>query len=455
MASETTTFQGSALPRLRRELTLRDLIVYGVVAVTPSGGGTVFGLASVLSNGHAVTAILFAMVAMTLTAVSYGRMAALYPAAGSAYTYVARSTHPYLGFLAGWAMLLDYLLIPLFCVLYGSLSIQRMAPELPFVGIAAVFALAITVLNVAGIRATARANLALIASMGAALLVFDFFAAATVVRQGGWDALFSIKPFYDPATFGFGAVARATSFAAFAYLGFDTVTTLAEDVVNPRRNVMRAAVGVCLFTGVFGGLLVYLSQLVWPDFRSFPHVETAFFDVAKRAGGDTLFQAMATLLVFANVGAGLTGQVGAAPLLFGMGRDGVLPQAFFSHLDPKRNAPTYNIALLGILSFAGALYFNYETVAEVLNFGAFLGFMSVNAAAIWRLSIQGGKGAARGLADAVVPALGLVFCFIIWWGLAPVAKMAGAAWFALGVLFLLARTSGFKRRLDLAGIFEG
>jgi len=437
-------------PRLRRQLTLTDLVVYGIVAVTPSAPVTVFGLTSSLSNGFAVTAILFGMVAMVFTAISYGKMAALYPAAGSAYTYVARSMHPYLGFLAGWAMLLDYLVIPLFCVLYGSLNIQRMFPQVPFVVFAAGFAVAITGLNVMGIRATARANLILIALMGVVLVIFDTLAAAAIVRQGGWNALFSLKPFYDPATFSFGAVARATSFAALAYLGFDAVTTLAEDVVNPRRNVMLAVVGVCVFTGVFGGLLTYLGQLLWPDYKTFTNIETAFLDVARRAGSEAMFQAMAILLVVANVGAGLTGQLGAARVLFGMGRDGVLPRSWFAYLDPKRNAPTYNIVLLGLSSFAGALYFNYETVAEVLNFGAFLGFMAVNGAAVWHFSIRGGKWS-----EGVAPALGFVFCFVIWWGLAPLAKTLGAIWFAAGLAYLLFRTAGFKRRFEMADVFEG
>jgi len=97
---------------LRRVLGVWDLILYGIVAVTPSAPVTVFGIAMRDSKGHAIDTILIAMVAMILTAVSYGRMATLYPSAGSAYTYVGRGLNPYLGFLAGWAMLLDYLFIP-------------------------------------------------------------------------------------------------------------------------------------------------------------------------------------------------------------------------------------------------------------------------------------------------------------------------------------------------------
>ncbi len=313
------------VPRLRRVLGVWDLILYGIVAVTPSAPVTVFGIAMRDSKGHAIDTILIAMVAMILTAVSYGRMATLYPSAGSAYTYVGRGLNPYLGFLAGWAMLLDYLFIPLFCVIYGTVSFQRMVPWIPYVLSTALFAGAMTFANLRGIRTTARTSEIMVGGMMIVLLTFIALAIRHLFAEGGVAAVVSTMPFYNPATFEIKSVATATSFAALTYLGFDSVTTLAEDVRNPKRNVMLAAVGVCVFTGLFGGLLTYLAQLVWPDFNALTNVETAFMDVTKRVGGPLLFSAMAILLVVANVGAGLTSQVGAARLLFGMGREMCFP----------------------------------------------------------------------------------------------------------------------------------
>src|SRR6516164_2976298 len=187
--------------RLRRVLTVWDLILYGLVAVTPSAPATVFGLASLRSHGHAVDTILAAMVAMVLTAISYGRMAALYPSAGSAYTYVGRGLHPYLGFVSGWAMLLDYVVSPLFCVIYGSLALKRAVPALPYPVCAALFAGGITYLNLRGIRATARANQVLLTFMFAVLMSYIVLAVRYLIAQHGFMGLFSFKPFHDPATF--------------------------------------------------------------------------------------------------------------------------------------------------------------------------------------------------------------------------------------------------------------
>lgn len=441
------TPNGAEVPRLRRVLSLWDLILYGIVAVTPSAPVTVFGLALVMSKGHAVDTILVAMVAMVLTGFSYGRMAALYPAAGSAYTYVGRGLNPHLGFLAGWAMLLDYVVIPLFCVIYGSLAIQRILPQVPYLAWTAFLAGLMTYLNLRGIRSTARANQVLISVMMLVLITFIILAIRYMVGHQGWAGLFTLRPFYNPQTFSVSSLATATSFAALTYLGFDSVTTLAEDVHNPRRNVMLATVLVCGFTGVFGGLLVYLGQIVWPDYHTFTNIETAFMDVTQRVGGPLLFQAMALLLFVANVGAGLTGQVGAARLLFGMGRDNVIPRKIFSYLDPKRNTPTINIWMIGILAFVGAQFMSYELTAEILNFGAFLGFMGVNFAMFWQFYVVGQPGRKKGfLLDALVPGLGFIFCLVIWLGLAAPAKIAGGIWFAFGLTHSAIRTRGFRTR---------
>jgi amino acid transporter len=432
--------------KLHRVLSLRDLIFYGIVAVTPSAPATIFGLAEVKSRGHVVVTILAAMVAMVLTAISYGRMAAVYPSAGSAYAYVSRGIHPYVGFFAGWAMLLDYVFIPLFCVIYGTLSLQRAVPWLPFWLGALLFAGSITLVNLRGIRYTARANDIMIAFMFAVLLAFIFCSIRYLVARHGVGSLLSTIPLYNPATFNPRDIASATSFAALTYLGFDAVTTLAEDVKNPRRNVLLAAVFVCLFTGLFGGLLVYLAHLAWPEYATFPNVDTAFIDVTGRVGGRALFQSMAILLVVANIGAGLTSQVGAARLLFGMGRENVIPRRIFARLHPVRNTPSINILLLGILAFLGAQVLSYELTAELLNFGAFLGFMGVNAAVIVSFWLRAAEPKARSLMlDLLLPAAGFLFCLVIWVGLSWPAKIAGTLWLIVGVAVLAFHTKQFSQ----------
>lgn len=180
-----------------------------------------------------------------------GLMASLYPSAGSAYTYVGKSLNPYLGFMAGWVMFLDYLIVPIINTVYGSLTLERLVPGVPFLVWVVAFVLAITLLNLRGIRTTARSDEILLAIMCVVIGAFMVLAVRYIFQIRGLSGLFSFRPFYDKSTFHFGAVMTATSFAALTYIGFDGVTTLAEDVKNPRRNMLLAPVLVCLFTGLF------------------------------------------------------------------------------------------------------------------------------------------------------------------------------------------------------------
>lgn len=436
--------------RLRRVLTLWDLVFYGLVLIQPTAPIPLFGVAQKLSNGHTVTTILIAMFAMMITAFSYGRMAAVYPSAGSAYTYVGKALNPHLGFLIGWAMLLDYILQPLLNSIWIAVAIHtRYFPQMPYAVAAFLVVAFMTALNLRGIKTSARANKILLVCMCTVIAVFLVLAVWYLYSDGGWGGLFSTQPFYNPQTFNGHQIWMATSFAALTYIGFDGITTLSEDVENPKRNVLLATVLVCLFTGIFAGIEVYLGQRIWPNWHTFPNLETAFMDVCQRVGGMPLFQAMGAILVLAALGSGLTGGLGAARLLFGMGRDGVLPRKFFGHLHPNTNTPTYNILLIGLVAFVGAVSLNYignayEHAAELLNFGAFLAFMGVNLSTFWHFSIVLRSGRKRILGDAILPLIGFVFCALIWWNLNILAKAVGGIWFAIGIAYIVYSTKGFR-----------
>ncbi len=441
----------SSAPRLRRTLTLWDLIFYGIVLIQPIAPVPLYGVAQKLSDGHFVTIILIALFAMLITAVSYGRMGALYPTAGSAYTYVGRGLNPHLGFLAGWAMILDYLLQPLINTVWISTALhERYLPQVPYIAWAALIAGIMTLLNLAGVKSSARANKVLLAVMSVVVAFFVWLAIRYLWHGQGWAGLLSTEPLYNPKTFNSHKILTATSFAALTYIGFDGVTTLAEDVENPKRNILLAVVLTCIFAGVCSGFEAYLGARVWPDWHSFPNLETAYMDICKRVGGLLLFNAMGFILIVAAFGSGLTGTLGAARLLFGMGRDGVLPRKFFGYLKPGSGTPTYNILLIGGIAFAGAVLLNYigsayEHAGELLNFGAFLAFMGVNFACFWQFSMLGKPGYKRNLLrDAVLPLIGFAFCGLIWWNLNSLAKAVGGIWFAIGLLYVGYKTNWFR-----------
>jgi putrescine importer len=439
---------------LRRVLKLHDLIFYGIVLVQPIAAVPLFGLADRISHGHVVTVILIAMVAMMLTAISYGRLAAVYPSAGSAYSYVTRELSPYLGFLVGWAMLLDYLIIPIINVVYGTLTLTRLFPGLPPVAVTLGLTAFITLLNVWGIQTTARATMVLLALMFTVIMAFIGLALLYLFRHGGVHNVLSSAPFYTRGDTPFSAIATATSLAALTYIGFDGVTTLSEEAENPRRNILLATIYVCLFTGLFSAIQVYLAQRVWPDFQSFGNLETAFMDVSRRVGGNLLFEGLAFTLVLASIGSGLGGQAAAARLLFGMGRNGALPKRFFGHLQHSRGVPIYNVLAIGVTTVLGSLYLNFETGAELLNFGALLAFMGVNVAAARHFYLaRAGNADRRLIRDLALPLMGLIFCLWIWLSLPTLAKTVGFIWLLLGIVYAFALTGSLQQppgQLDFA-----
>ncbi len=414
-----------------------------MVLIQPIAPVGIFGIAGVMARGHVSTTLLLAMLAMLPTAYSYGRMSILYPAAGSAYTYVGRGLNPHLGFLTGWVMLLDYLVIPVINVIYFALTIQRIVPGVPYVVWVAITVAALTVLNIQRVRFTARANQAMLGVMTVVIVAFVALAARYLFRAGHWPGLFSIRPFYDPAGFDLRAIATATSLAALTYIGFDGVTTLAEEVENPKRNIPRATVLVCLATGLMSTIEIYLAQRAWPDYSSFSNPETAFLDVCGRVGGPLLFQAMAAILVVACFGSGLAGQVAAARLLYGMGRDGVLPP-ILGRLGTRSGVPVWNVVFIGALTLAGSLLIDYARAAALLNFGAFLAFMGVNLAAVRRCFFGSPDGRRSWLRTLIVPAAGFLFCATIWVNLPSAAKVAGGSWLLIGIIYQAVKTRGFR-----------
>jgi putrescine importer len=447
MAESTESVERSiSTPHLSRVLGLWDLIFYGMVLISPVAPVPLFGLAQTLSHGFTATCILIAMGAMAITAVSYGRMATLHPSAGSAYTYVGQGLNPHLGFLIGWAMFLDYFIQPILSGIYGALTIQRLLPGVPYVVLAAGFVGLMTYLNLQSIRGTARANEILLVIMTAVIGIFIVMAIRYLFRTQGVGSVFSVEPFYDPHTFQLHAIATGTSLAALTYIGFDGVTLLAEEVKDPKRNVLLASVLVCIFTGLFSVLQVYLAQRVWPDYRTFRHMETAFMDVAGRVGHVGLFDAIAVILVVSFFGTGLTGQLGAARLLFSMGRDKVLPQKLFACLN-RSKVPAPNILIIGALAFFATQFLTFELAAELLNFGAFLAFMGVNLASFVQFYVVRKPGRSRHFVkDAVIPLLGFLFCLWIWLNLSKPAKVVGGIWLGAGFAYAVTKTRGFRSK---------
>jgi amino acid transporter len=431
------------------------LVYYGIILTSPIAAVPLFGEAQVLSRGHTVTTLLLAMIAMSVTAVSFGRMAHVYPSSGSVYSYISKTLNPHVGFILGWAMFLEYLFQPIQNSLYAVLAIHRMVPEVPFALLAALTVGFITVLTTQGIKFNARTNELLLAFMLLVTGIFLVQAFRYVVLHQTFSGLLSLQPIYNPATFNLRAVAAGTSFAALVFIGFDGVSILAEEVKNPKRNILLASVLVCVFTGLFSGVQVYLAQLVWPSHANLANPETAFMDVARIAGGPLLFTAYGVVLLVSSMACGLAGHVGAARLLYSMGRDDVIPRKLFGYLSPKTGSPIFNEWIVGVLAYIAVLTIPWERAAEIVTFGALLAFTAVNLVAMLHFWYSPTAAARRNFfTDAFIPAFGAVFCFVLLLGLQPWTKYAGLIWLVVGLIYASHRTRMFTLRPKLFNFNE-
>jgi putrescine importer len=420
------------VPGLRRSLKLWHLILYGIIIIQPTAPMSIYGVVSNVARGHVVTTILIAMVAMLFTAVSYGRMARVYPSAGSAYTYVGHELHPLAGYMVGWSMLMDYMLNPIICAVWCSVACHEIFHSVPYAAWAVSFVIVFTGLNLRGAQTSARVNAFLALGMSIVVVIFLAFAIryiALVVHPvaGAW-----LRPFYDPRTFSPGALFEGTSVAVLTYIGFDGISTMSEEVENPRRNVMLGTVFTCLAIGLLSAMEVYVAQLSWPATHPFPAaiVDTAFVHVALRVGGRFLFLLLNVTLLVANIGSGIAAQFGAARVLYGMGRENALPRRFFGAISAKTAIPRNNVLLLGLITLIGAFTLSFERGAELLNFGAFIAFMGVNIASLVHYRFRSSE---RVFLPGVIPALGFLVCCFIWLNLDRDAKILGAIWLAVGL----------------------
>jgi putrescine importer len=442
-------------PHLKRVLNVWHLVYYGIILTSPIAAVPLFGEAQVLSRGHTVTTLLLAMIAMSVTAVSFGRMAQVYPSSGSIYSYISQALNPHVGFILGWAMFLEYLFQPIQNSLYAVLAIHRMVPQIPFPLLAALTVGFITLMTVQGIKFNAGTNEVLLGFMLLVTGVFLVQAFRHVVLHQSFGGLFSLEPIYNPATFNLRALAAGTSFAALVFIGFDGVSILAEEVKNPKRNILLASVLVCVFTGIFSGLQVYLAQLVWPDHATLLNPETAFMDVARIAGGPLLFTAYGVVLFVSSMACGLAGHVGAARLLYSMGRDDVIPRRIFGHLNPKTGNPNYNEWIVGVLAYIAVLTIPWERAAEIVTFGALVAFTAVNLVTLLHFWFSpAAVGRRQFFSDAFVPGFGAVFCFVLLIGLQPWTKYAGLIWLAVGLIYASYRTRMFTLRPKLFNFNE-
>lgn len=428
-------------PTLERALGLSGVVIIGIAWVTPLIVLATIGIIAQLSNGAAPTAYLVTLVAMLFTAYSYGRMASVhYQTAGSAYTYVGREMGPRLGFLTGWLILLDYFFIPLVVWLIGGAYLSAQFPAVPGAVWIVAFILITTILNVVGIKVTARANYLLVAFQ---LLVLGIFVVLSIGYFIGEDTGASLLSPFANEDLTLAALAAGAAVAAYSFIGFDGLTLLTEETRDPRRTIPRAMIIVVLFFGALFVTISYFAQLVHPG-GTFDDVNSAALELAREIGGNLFTSFLLAGLIVGQFASGLAIQAGASRLLYAMGRDGALPRGL-SHVVPRWRTPVVAITLIGLAGL-GALFLDVTTSTSFINFGAFSAFTLVNLSVIAYFLRHRPQDGFRGILGWVaIPFAGAAIDFYLLLNLDGRAKLIGVAWLALGVVWLAWLTRGFRK----------
>lgn len=429
------------MAKLQRTLSLGSVTLFGIAYMTPIIVLGTFGILAQSTNGMVPASYVAALIAMFFTALSYSKMAKAYPVAGSAYSYVRKAISPKLGFLTGWAVLLDYLFLPMVIWLIGAAYLTSAFPSVPQAVWVLAFIVVTTLINVVGLKLANTINGLLMLVQALVLIAF----VVLCIHYIGGDAtkpLWSIQPFLRgdmqiPMIMGGAAI------ACYSFLGFDAVSTLTEETRDPSKTIPRAIMLVTLIGGAIFIAVSYFVQMAHPS-SQFISADSAANEIAVNIGGDVFGMIFLIGLVVGQFTSGLAAQASGSRLLYAMGRDGVLPQSFFGRLSERFGTPVFSIVLCGIVALA-ALKMDVTTSTSFINFGAFLAFSMVNLSVIFHYWINGQeRGANAVLLFLICPLIGLVSDLWLMVSLDQTALILGGCWLAAGVVYLGILTGGFR-----------
>ncbi|MBK2125296.1 APC family permease [Fangia hongkongensis] len=435
---------------LSRKLNLWQLTAFGVNYMIPLAPAIIFGMIASSSGGSVALPYLLGFLAMLLTANAYVFMVRKFPLSGSVYTYVGKSMGKKMGFLAGWILLLDYILIPTVTSVSAVLYFQNYFPNIPFSVLLIGFALVTGLINLFGVKLLANLGLGLLL-VGEVVLVISFitWGHAATVKAGSWHGLFSALPFHISSV---SALFTATSLAVLSYLGFDAITTLSEEAKNPIRDIPRAiflsiCIGaltmfLCGYLGILAAshLSTHLADPTWQN--------TALFFITKEAGGNIVSIIFTSGFILSMFVFNVVATTAGSRLLYAMGRDNVLPKAIFGQVNKRFKTPHFNIFIIIVVECVVGLLVPLNTIGEMVNFGALVGFILLNISVIYfsMKDIHNIKTRLIGLwlKQFILPICAVCILASILFSMSSISLMVGLSWLVMGVIYYYQRAISSK-----------
>ncbi|SOC51554.1 amino acid/polyamine/organocation transporter, APC superfamily [Chromohalobacter canadensis] len=429
--------------QMKKTLSLSQVVLFGLAYMTPIIVLGTFGVLAVTTEGAVSGAYLAALIAMLFTAHSYGRMASAYPVAGSAYAYVRHAIDDRLGFIAGWAILLDYLFLPMVIWLIGAAYLHSAFPAIPTPLWLLAFIAVTTTINILGLRLASAVNSVMMLVQILVLVAFVGLSMHYVLGDPS-QPFWSLTPFLGADSAATLPVLMAgAAVACYSFLGFDAVTTLTEETKDPQRTLPRAILLITLIGGLIFVVVSYFVQLAAPG-HDFANPDAAAYEIARNIGGDIFVSIFLIGLVVGQFASGIAAQASGARLLYAMGRDDVLPKRWLGKLS-RFGTPLGGLVFSGLVALL-ALTMDVLSAASFINFGAFLAFALVNLSVIFHYYLKERRRSGLDtLWFLICPLIGLGAILWLMASLDHLAIMLGSAWLLCGLAWLTWLTRGFSR----------
>lgn len=428
--------------KFERKLKLRHIIAIGLAYMSPFAVFDTFGIAADISDGLVPAAYIIVFTAILFTALSYGKLVKKYPTAGSVYTYTKNIINPYVGIIVGWVTFIAYLALPMINALLAKIYLSAGFPNIPGWAFIVGLIVLITFLNIFGVKIAASVNLLLVLFQVIIGLVFIYLTVRSI--KMGPEHFITLKEMV-PASGELSGLFGAAALLALSFIGFDAITTLSEETIEPRKNIPRAILIVASIGGIFFFTVTYFMQSLFPDVSIFNDIEGASPEIAHIIGGNLFLSIFLGGALFSVLASGLAAQISASRLLYAMGRDDVLPKRIFGYLHPKYNSPVFNILIVGALALT-ALFLSLEMATSLINIGAFTAFSFVNICVILLyFRHEGKRSLGFTISNLVDPTIGLVFIVYLWANLDGISLLVGLVWALLGLIYLTISTNFFKK----------
>ena len=379
---------------LRRVLGFWSLVAIGIGCTIGAGIFVLPGVIAATKAGPGILlSFLLAGVACAIAALCYAELAVIIPASGSAYSYTYATLGELAAWLIGWNLLLEYGLSNsavaagwggYLSQLLDSVDLQLPArlmyatgqtvpgtEDIAFLNLPAVLAIAIpTVLMLFGIRESARFNNGMVSAKILVLLMFAALCAPSVHME-------NLHPFLP---FGWQGVVSGAGVLFFLFVGFDAVSTVAEECVDPQRDLPRAILfGLGLIAILYVGVtFVLLGNVPLPELA---HLGEPLAIGLERSGHPTAAWVLSAVAVVGILSIILVGAIGQTRILFVMARDGLMP-SFMGRVHARSGTPAASTVLLGVVTALMAGTVPLDALADLVSIGTLAAFSAVSLAVV-------------------------------------------------------------------------